>query len=161
MILILYNLITSLKAKGIINNGLTIPYVIGGIKTINETLVLDYNSVKILLEEIINSNLSNDVIILQKCPDINQFVIKIENANFADKYLQKEIIFKNKEDRKTFYITQNASSLGNSVDEITANLNKLYLTNILEETFSWSNSSNQWFHFTDEEINIIKSSYTS
>jgi hypothetical protein len=144
-----YNQISFRKSKRIITNGLTIPYIIGSYNFLGHAY-----SINELMNEIINSNLDKCAVI-QKCPEIRQYVIGIEDKNFCEKYFQNEISFTNSDNVKSLIITQNASDLGNNLKKITDIFINLYKNDLDEGKYSWDNRNKGWIPLNDYEQRLI------
>lgn len=149
-----YKLITSLKTKREITNGVTIPYLLGAKTLVDKSYEIDDDSIKELLNEIINSSVEQ-VAVLQKCDDINQYVIGLRDRQFAESYLKAEFCFSNTNSDKTLCVTNNASALGKTLDEISEKLKKLYFKDLTKENFSWNSFDEVWRQFNDCERELI------
>ena len=137
-----------------IENGLTIPYIIGA-KRIIEGSNVDENSVDSLLNEIVNSS-TDEVAFIQKCPGIGKIVVALRQREFADKKFKTETSFINSSGQKSLYISKDASFLGKSLSEITDNLKKDYQDAINNEEFSWFGG--KWNKFIKDDIKLIEDS---
>lgn len=149
-----YDQISYLKKKNVISNGLTIPYLIGAYKVSGYSLNSQKNPIKLLFDEIINSQMEQYAV-LQKCPYINQYVIGLDNKEYWDKYLRKLITFKNKKGDITLIITQNANELGDNLTSIVDKLNEQCKDSLILNRFSWDNNSKIWREFNENEKNLI------
>ena len=155
-----YKQISYQKKKGLISNGLTIPFLIGTYELCCSYLVRQQNPIKFLFDEIINSEIGFCAV-LQKCPNINQFVIGIEDREFCEKHFKREICFKNAKDNKILIITQNASELGSDLMKIVDALNVLYIENIDLGKCSWNSKDRIWQEFNEKDKKIILSAKES
>lgn len=147
-----YKQILYQKDNRIIENGLTIPYLVGTYKTLGEKLE---NPIESLLNKIIESNFDKCAV-LQKCPHINKYVIGIEDRGFCERLMKKDIQFKNSKGKSSLFITLNAEDLGNNLDNIVTKFEDSYETIIGKGQFSWNNTSKQWEKFNQPEIETIK-----
>jgi len=150
-----YILIDRLKRQKVISNGATIPYIIGAYELVDKSFLIDGNSINYLLTDIVNSS-TEQVAVIQLCPDIHQFVVGLDNKQFCEIYFKKEKSFTNSSNEKTLYITQNASNLGASIADIIKNLEDKYLSRVKERAFSWDNYKNEWRPFNKKEEKDIK-----
>jgi hypothetical protein len=150
-----YKLIISEKEKGEITTGLTIPFIIGAKSVNDESYVPSENSISELLDEIIASS-TEQVAFFQECPRIRQYVIGLTERNSPEAEENSEIIFTNSNGDKTLYISGDAKNFGTDVEEISTNLNKLWLPTLMEKRFSWDKSNTDWTVFLDEEVTRIK-----
>lgn len=155
-----YKQISYQKKKNLISNGLTIPFLIGTYELCGCYLVGQQNPIKFLFNEIINSEIGVCAV-LQKCPNINQFVIGIESREFCEKYFKKEIYFDNSKDNKILIITQNASELGSDLMKIVDTLTDLYFENIDLGKYTWNNGDKIWQEFNEKDKNRILSAKES
>jgi|WetSurMetagenome_2_1015567.scaffolds.fasta_scaffold132312_2 hypothetical protein len=144
-----YRLITSLKSQKEITNGLTIPYIIGANKLIDDSLVIDSSSIKQLLNELINSSMEL-VSVIQKC-DNKQYIIGLKDKKYCEKYFSHEIFFTNSNGEKTLYLTLNAQNIGTTINEINETFINLYSKCLLEQNFSWDNNDYIWRPFNAHE----------
>lgn len=144
-----YNQILFRKNNRIITNGLTIPYIIGSYNFLGQTY-----SINELMNEIINSNLDKCAVI-QKCPEIRQYVIGIEDKNFCEIYFRNEISFTNSNNVKSLIITQNASDLGSNFEKITDTFINLYKNYLDEGKYSWDNRNKVWIPLNNYEESLI------
>lgn len=147
------DLINGFKEKGIITNGLTIPYLIGFLNS-RYRLKTNKETLEQLVDNLIDSNsLSKPV--LQFCSDINEYVISTANEDFCEKNFQNEISFRNVANVKTLYITQNASKFGTTKEELVNNIWAKYGDKIEHKLFSWKSLNQQWYPFDDVELRRI------
>lgn len=146
-----YNLIKHYKKNNKITFGLTIPFIVGvyKINSNNET------SINHLLNQIIESNYSKCAV-LQKCPNLNHYVIGIEDRNFARIYMKNYIQIKDKNQETQIYITLNAKELGNDINMIVKKLESLYFKEIESNKFSWNKKEKKWSEFDKTELLIIR-----
>lgn len=155
-----YKQISYQKKKGLISNGLTIPFLIGTYELCGCNLVGQQNPIKFLFDEIIKSEIGVCAV-LQKCPHINQFVIGIESTEFCERFFKKEICVTNAKDKKKLIITLNASELGSDFMKIVDVLNVLYIEDIELGKYSWNNADKLWQEFNEKDIKIILSAKES
>jgi hypothetical protein len=155
-----YKIITSLKSKNEITNGLTIPYLIGANALSDKSYVINSESIKELLSEIINSSI-DEVAVLQKCDDIGQYVIGLRDKKFAEMNFKTETSYSNSKQDKTLYISLNASNLGSSIEEISERLNELFSSALTDGNYSWDGFNKKWKQFNSRETDLIKNSLLS
>lgn len=148
-----YRQITYQKKNRIITYGLTIPYLIGSYQICGETL--PKNPIEFLILEIINTDLDQCAVI-QKCPYIRKYVVGVEQRQFCETYMRKEIQFKNSKGQTTLIVTQNAKELGNDFKGLINQFEKLYKPYTAISKFTWNNKIKSWENFTQTEIEIIK-----
>lgn len=148
-----YNLISTFKNENMINNGLTIPFLIGAyqFKSIGEKTF----SIQSVLSEIVNSRTELKPV-LQHCPDIHQFVISLKSEEIYNTDFKEDFAFKNPFGERTLVITQNASALGSSVEDISNSLFPKYASCLQAKEFSWSGYEQTWKRFNDKETKLIK-----
>lgn len=140
------------KENGIIGNGLTILYLIGTYKILNEELE---SPIKSLLNRIIESDLDKCAV-LQKCPHINQYVIGIQDREFCERLMKKDIQFQNSNGNPSLFISLNAKKLGSKFDNIVTKFESSYLKLIRKDKFSWNKTSKEWEEFSQLDIETIK-----
>jgi len=148
-----FNQISYQKKNGFITYGLTIPYLIGSYLICNQ--ILSDNPIKSIILEIVESNLEKCAV-LQKCPNISQYVIGIDDREFCELYMKKQIVFKNSAGRTSLFITQNANELGNDLNNIIEHFDNLYCDCIANENYSWNNMTKNWTKFTKYEVDLIE-----
>ena len=151
-----YRIITQHISDGPYQYGLTIPYIIGARNLVDNSYTLNDESVRILMEEIVNS-VTEKVAVLRNCPDINQYVLELKNRDSVETEIYFETSFNNFIGDKTLYITGDASKLGGSFEEISIRLSDLYSLALKEKRFSWKGFKRGWDYFSDYEENLIKS----
>jgi len=152
-----YSLIIELK-KERLTIGPTIPYLIGAYKTVNKPFAISREGMEAFLETVINSQVDK-VPILQKCPELREYVIGLEKKEIAERYYTKEIYLKSQSGGNGLYLTQNASSLGKTPNEIAINLNGLYQTYIMTQKFSFDQLERSWVNFNPSQQDFIKQVY--
>ena len=148
-----YKLIKRLNAEHLITLGPTIPYIVGAYE-INDAE--DSMTIHDLLYEILNSE-TDEVALIQKCPDIGKHIIYLKDRNFCTRFMQKEISFHNKKREKRLFVTQNALGLGATLEDVIQSLNNEYEKYIKEHKFSWDKNKLSWTEFTEEQKDFIKS----
>jgi len=148
-----YKEISYHKKNNIISYGLTIPYLIGSYQVCQ--ISSSDSPIYSLFYEIIESDLEKCAV-LQLCTNINQYVIGIEDIHFCEKFLKKEIKFKNSNGKIRLYITQNACELGNNRELMIKKIENLYIDQITNLNFSWNNQNMIWEKFNKDEIEIIE-----
>lgn len=141
------------KNERIITNGLTIPYLIGIYQICNQPL--NHNSIRTLIFEIKESILE-ECAVLQRCPYIRQYVIGVDDRQYCEHYMKKQIRFENSVGQSSLFVTQNANELGNNLDRIVELFNNIYDNCISNAEFSWNNETKNWEKFTEYEIDLIK-----
>lgn len=147
-------LIQALKEKGIIKNGLTVPYLLGAFKYPNVNYITK-KDLKSLLDNLINSDTSQKPVFYYCGEDINEFVITLEsNENCQNNYIT-DIVFYNTNGQKGFYILENAKKFGATKDELVDNLWNRYADVIKSHKFSWKSLSQSWEQFSEFEITNI------
>jgi hypothetical protein len=153
-----YRLIVSEKDKGLIDNGLTIPYIIGAKSLADDSYNVNTESVRLLLDEIVGSS-TEKTAFLMFCNDrLEEFVIALMEKNEAKEMSENRISFYNSDTgEKTFFISLNAENrgLGTEIEEISANLNSRYLKFLKESRFSRQGKTN-WKEFDVEQVKRIK-----
>jgi hypothetical protein len=146
-----YKLLKLMKKEGIIENGLTIPFIFGAYKIINRP----FHNIQELLDEIHNTPIDKYPV-LQKCFEIHQDVVVVEEKWQYNAKNIKEIKIKSLNSNNYLVISTN-TNIGNTVEKISSSLTSLYGKAIENETFSWSNNKKEWIAFNDKEIELIKS----
>lgn len=142
------------KSNKIISNGLTLPYLIGIYKHLSIEAGTT-NAVDFLFKEILHTNTAYNIII-QRCPEIQQYVLGIEQKSFCNVYFKNEIRFKLNESTAEIIITQNAKCLGDNLQIVIADLNKLYKNEIDNNLNSWNAQNKKWTKFSSEEKKLIE-----
>ncbi len=145
--------VTYQKKNRIITNGLTIPYLIGSYEVCGERL--PENSIEFLMKEITEAELDKCAVI-QKCPHIRQYVVGVDDRQFCETYMRKEILFKNGKGQTSLVVTQNAKELGNDLNGLINQFENLYRLFTLQSEFSWNNETRAWENFAQSEIELIK-----
>lgn len=151
-----YRLIETLKKSNTITNGLTIPYLIGSYRLANLDLGVGVKGVSELLVELSNSETTMKPV-LQHCGDIGEFVIGLRTKDFCEIFFSKELVFNNQSNEKTLYVTSNATTLGQTIDDIANALYEKYKDFIEQENYSWRVDKQVWEPFDNNEIAVIKS----
>ncbi|KZS39210.1 hypothetical protein AWE51_11690 [Aquimarina aggregata] len=146
-----YEQIAFQKKNKYITNGLTIPYLIGIYKLLNHTLE---NPIKSLLNKIIESDFDKCAV-LQKCPQIGHYVVGIDNREFCERFMKKDIQFRNSKGNTSLFITLNANNLGDNVEKIIKEFENLYSELIQNDQHSWNNKLKKWEEFGQSEIERI------
>jgi len=141
------------KSNNIIENGLTIPYLVGSYILRNQPL--NGEPISSLLTSILESKLEKCAV-LQKCPGIHQYVIGIDDREFCERFMKKDIRFVNSLGKSSLFITLNACNLGNDIDKIIKEFNNLYGGYISESRFSWNKRTKDWEEFTESQKNLIR-----
>ncbi|CAM4404757.1 hypothetical protein [Flavobacterium terrigena] len=118
--------------KGYVNNGLTIPFLVG-LYTKNE----------ICIRELITSMSETNNISIQKCDRIDEFVFGI----FINESNNEIKLYKN---ISGLIILDNSLGKINSLDELIALFENLYFENIQQELFS--KNKGIWGSYNEEEI---------
>lgn len=149
-----YKLITSLQKEGVIQNGLTIPYILGAIKIVDNKFKITDTSVLNLFKQIVNSDLELKSV-LQHC-DIGQYVIGLQSKSNCETKFPKELAFTNEKGEKSLYVTSNANPLGDNIEKISENLLYKYKECIEKEHFSWNVLKRKWEEFSPVETMQIK-----
>ncbi len=140
-----------MKSDRIISLGPTIPYIIGAYKIYNGYEI----SIGELLDEVINSK-AEEIGLIQKCPDIGEYVLYLNARDICNRFMTKEINLLDSEGYKGLIITQNAKNLGTTAEKVLENLNYEYENYIKGNRFSWSKKENTWLEFTDRQKEYIK-----
>lgn len=149
-----YKLITNLKAKREISNGVTIPYILGARKLIDNTFLIQEDSIFKLFTEIRNSSTELKVL-LQNCPDVHQYVIGLREKDFCENYMKSDLSFKNENGDRVLYVTLTAIKLGNTIEEISNTLTNKYMRYMKIDEFSWDNDKQNWREFSPRERDLI------
>lgn len=146
-----YKLIKLLKQKGIINTGLTIPYIFGAYRILNTP----FADISEMIDEIINTPIDKFPVI-QKCIVINQHVLMVEQKEICNKYYTKDIKLNNTANNNHLFVSTN-TDLGKTLERLSFNLTALYNEHIKSGNFSWDNTEKKWKQFREDEIALIKS----
>lgn len=146
-------LIEKLKEKGVITNGLTIPYLVGALN-VRFNFSSNKDTLILLIDNLINSTTDSKLVLL-KCDFINEFVISLETKKFCEENFQNEISFTNDANIKTLFITDNAKVFGKNREELIENLWIKYAEQIQNKLFSWKSLEHKYFMFDDIEIRRI------
>jgi hypothetical protein len=151
-------LILNYKQNGYISNGLTIPYLVG-------VMNIGYNSPadKETLTQLINlliDNPTENKPFLQYCSNddgdgINEFVVALKSKEECDRNFKNNLVFKNVQLIKTFYIAENAKTFGETKDDIIDSLWNKYGKIIEGKFFSWDSAKQEWHNFSQNEKNRI------
>jgi hypothetical protein len=152
-----YRLITDELDRGVIFNGLTIPYIIGAKSLIDDSYEVNEESVSLLLNEFVNSS-TEKVPFLMFCHNLEEFVIALMEKTEAKEVSENRISFYNsKTNEKTFFISSNAENrnLGKELKEISENLNKKYLKYLEEQRFSRRGKTG-WEKFSSKQEERFK-----
>lgn len=145
-----YKLIKLLKGKGIIETGLTIPYVMGAYEVLDQPLQNIDELIKKLVEEEIDK-----YPVIQKCIKIKQDVIMVEEKHICNKW-DRDVKFESKSRKNKLFIST-TTNLGTTIDTVASKLIGLYGNQIKDKTYSWDNEHKQWIKFSEEEVNLILS----
>lgn len=146
-----YKLTKLLKQKGKINTGLTIPYIFGAYKLLEQP----FENISGLLDEL-RKNPIDKYPVIQKCGTIHQHVIAVEDkANYHKDYI-RDVKLKNANNEINLVVSSN-TNLGRTDAEIYKSLTQLYKKYIDEGKFSWNNKEQKWKPFEEDEIGLILS----
>ncbi len=143
------NQIKNQKKNGLIEFGLTIPYLIGCYKVYGN---------RISLEEFLNIVIETDsefCAVIQKCTTTKQYVLGYDKTEFCEKYMSKCIKFKNHKHRYSLFITLNAIELGNDISNLKKTFEKLYKKILYENKYNWNNNLKDWEEFSKKQEQII------
>ncbi|WP_159075841.1 hypothetical protein [Muricauda brasiliensis] len=146
-----YKLTKLLKKEGLINTGLTIPYIFGAY----ELLGNPFEDIIDLLEEILKNRIDKYPVI-QKCTAIHQHVVAVEERNQYHKSYLKDVKLLNAKNEIGLIISSN-TNLGQTSELIYKNLNRLYKKPIDDKTYSWHHKKQEWRPFNKEEVRLIMS----
>src|SRR6185369_13433839 len=132
-----YRVIEDCKEKFNLTDGLTPSFLVGAKSRLDKSFVINQTSIRLLLDEIINS-VTKDVAVLQACAEADQgFIIALKDREHAEKMSIEKRFYNNNHDI-SLCITKDASSkLGTDLENITNNLNNFYLPLMEEGNFSW------------------------
>ncbi len=147
-------LIEKLKEKGVITNGLTIPYLVGALN-VRFNFPSNKSTLIQLVDNLINSTIDNNKLVLMFCGDIDEYVISVESEKFCEENYSNEISFRNAANIKTLYITDNAKNFGKTKEELVENLWIKYVDQIQNKLYSWKSLEHKYFSFDDIEIRRI------
>lgn len=131
-------------------NGLTIPFILGTQTINNPNNHLNKSSIKQLFTEIINSDI-NEIMVLEYCPDIGEYVLGLENK-LVPKEGNKFNCPRNNSTR--IIATFNTEVLGKNLDDIIMCLEKKYMNCINDEHFSMIN--NKWAKYCEDDKETIE-----
>ncbi|MFL5788082.1 MAG: hypothetical protein ACJ748_08515 [Flavisolibacter sp.] len=145
-----YKLISHWVNSG--HDGLTIPFILGAKRYIYGDEEFLENEICDLLEEITNSDIEEHLITFHFCLGIGENVLGLFNRINANYYQGKK--FTNPQERISFAVGSGVN-LGNTIEEISANLKEEYKAAIAGKNFSLVNS--QWVPFTKGDQDMIKS----
>jgi hypothetical protein len=156
-----YKLIKQFKEEKIISDGLTPSFLVGAKNLLVETSVINESSIKSLLDDIVNSS-TEDVAVIQACDEVDKgFVIALKDRKDVKK-MSIETCFSSSNGIESLCVTKNAAKLGSNIEEISIEMNKLYLTLMEQGKFSWGlplddedYSRKIWREFNPTEKNII------
>lgn len=146
-----YKLTKLFKKQGIINTGLTLPYLYGSYELLGKPL----ESIFDLLNEIRQHNIDKYPVI-QMCGTIHQHVVATEDKNIYNKKYIKDVKLLNKKNEIDLIISSN-TNLGKSNEEIYKSLILRYQKIITAGTYSWYYKEQEWKIFSPEERRIILS----
>lgn len=145
-----YKLIKLLKAEGVINTGLTIPYIFGAYKELG----VPFKDINQLINTILESK-TDKYPVIQKCTVIGHHVVMLEDKEVCNKVYKKDRRFANSTNDNWLFISTN-TDLGNSIDRVAWNLTVGYENPISREEFSWNNTEERWKRFSQAEVDRIK-----
>ncbi len=146
-----YRLIKLLKSQKVITTGLTIPYIFGAYKILGQP----FKDINHLVNTILDSK-TDKYPVIQKCPDIGQHVIMIEDKEICNKQFRKYVRFENSSNDNILFISDN-TDLGKSLEKVFWNLTAEYENPIKRTEHSWNNKENRWKKFEQNEIDLINS----
>ena len=130
-------------------NGLSIPFILGASTVIDSTYKIEESSVGDLLNEIKNSD-GDEIIVLEHCSDIGEYVLGLENPRNRKNGL---VIKNEKTGRPKIIATISTEVLGKTFDEIVSSLSKKYLCYLHQGNFSRINL--QWTKFSENDLKMI------
>ena len=148
-----YKLIEVCRKKDIIIDGLTIPFILGARKYLEQGLEINDDSIFSLLTEIAHAD-TNEKAVLKDCAG-NQYIIALRSSDFCKENLSNARIFKNKKGNDSLYVSSDVAFLGKTLQEISKSLNEKYKGLFIKETFSWNDSRMSWNKLSDIEKEII------
>jgi hypothetical protein len=131
-------------------NGLTIPFILGSESLNNSSFLLSENAVKDLLEQIKNSS-HKETFILQRCENVGEYVLGMNNEDNPMFGLE---VRSNSTQKTTLIATMDTSVLGKSFDEISDSLNRRYNDNLSKKKYSRNDFS--WTEYSESDKNTIK-----
>ncbi len=146
-----YKLTKLLKQRGWITTGLTIPYIFGAYKLLGQS----FANIPALLDEL-RKNPIDKYPVIQKCSEIHQHVISVEDKEIYHKDYTKDVKLRNAKNEIELIVSSN-TDIGKTNEIIYKNLTQLYKAYIDAETFSWNNKMQEWRPFEKEEIDLILS----
>ena len=146
-----YKLTKLLKEKGMINTGLTIPYIFGAYKLLEQPL----ENISALLDEL-RKNPIDKYPVIQKCGTIHQHVISVEDKKIYHKCYLKDVKLKNANNEIDLMVSSN-TDIGKTDEMVYKNLTQLYKKYTDAGKFSWNNKEQEWRPFEKEEIDLILS----
>jgi hypothetical protein len=133
-----YRLLTHFEKQGYIQNGLTIPFIIGARSVIEPDKKIQ--SVKSLINDFKNSGYFISIL---KCDTIGEIVFNISNANDSIHYAKVENIV----------IIDDLIKTPNNLEDIITYLDNLYSEKIFNKTYSLNHG--EWTAFTEIELQHI------
>lgn len=148
-----YKLIEFLKDKKEIEIGLTIPYIIGACAVYEQSFVIDNNSIKNLIKDILNSE-EEKVAAIQYCDNIQNYVVALWQLEHAETTFQNKPQLTNSRGQKRLFL--DSDSFGTTETEIIKSFEARYLSYIKSKKFSWDSFSEEWKSFDQREIKQIK-----
>ncbi len=146
-----YKLTKLLKQKGKINTGLTIPYIFGAYKLLEQP----FENISDLIDELRKSSIDKYPVI-QMCGTIHHHVIAAEDKSIYHKNYIKDVKLKNENNKIDLIISSN-TDIGKTDEMVYKKLTHLYKKYIDAGKFSWVNKKQEWEPFQKEEIEIILS----
>ena len=146
-----YKLIKRLKTEGVINTGVTIPYMFGAYKTIGRP----FTDIGQMILAIRDSN-TDKYPVIQKCTVIGHHVIMLEEKVNCNNEYRKDIRFENSNKDGYLFISSN-TNLGNTIEKFSRSLTVAYENPIRRGEYSWNNREEEWKEFETSEITLIKS----
>ena len=146
-----FKLTKMLRQKGIINTGLTIPYIFGAYKLLGQP----FENISAMLDELRKYPIDKYPVI-QKCGAIHQHVIAIEDKKIYHKNFIKDIKLRNANNEISLIISSN-TEIGKTEEEVYKKLTQLYEEYTNTGKFSWNNREQKWNPFGKEEEELILS----
>lgn len=135
-----HRLLKHFENKGYINNGLTIPFLIGSLE------IVDPKAKLWTIDSMIDS-LNEIGCTILKCPGIKEFVI----GSIDSETLKHRQLYHNP--CKNIFVTDSSLDNVNSCEEITNLFNELYQLRLDNRKFS--KNQGIWTYFTDTDLKII------
>ncbi|MCK6649151.1 MAG: hypothetical protein L6Q66_05820 [Bacteroidia bacterium] len=136
------------KIKG--RSGLSIPFIIGTRTLTDKGFIVDSNCVIELLNEIKDSN-DDEVVTLQHCENIREYVLGLNDPNMP----KDGLLVPNEKTGKTRIIaTLNTAFLGKTFEDIIKSLTSRYKDCLTNKTFS--RIDYQWSAFSDSDLAMIE-----